>query len=66
MLNSCNRPLWTTILFWLERQFRNSTTQSNRYWFNYQINQITKSNNQIKITIDHVIMKRIKKHEPWD
>jgi len=35
MLNNCNRPLWTTILFRLEYRFRNSTTQSNRYWFNY-------------------------------
>jgi len=35
MLNNCNRPLWTTILFWLEHWFKNSTTQFNQYWFNY-------------------------------
>jgi len=35
MLNSCNCPLWTTILFLLEHRFKNFTTQSNRYWLYY-------------------------------
>jgi len=35
MMNSCNCPPWTTISFQLKHWFRNFTTQSNRYWFNY-------------------------------
>jgi len=58
MLNNCNH----SILFWLEHRFRNSTTQSNRNWFNCQIGQIIKYNNQI--AIENVIIERIKKHEP--
>jgi len=66
MKNNCNRPLWTTILFSLEHRFRNSTTQSNRYWFSYWVNPIIKSKNKIKIAIEHVIMERITKHEHQD